>query len=234
MPALFFSIVTGSTPGNLINVETYVRRPPSTFPDQVVANRGRVRVRTLDKKVHRYGEVAPIRWRFDVSNFEEKGELEEALFGTTYPPTSDSVAVVVSTFDTDGYYSPYTAIAERPYPGEGFRSLGSGAITFDLVLHDLTLLTTTKSTNVTINADERLVLVDTSGGNRTITLPNANGPQPYTPFSFVKQSASNTLTIDGAGSETIDGATTATLTALNQRIDIYSDGTAWRTIRRLR
>lgn len=71
-------------------------------------------------------------------------------------------------------------------------------------------------------------LADTSGGSVTITLkPLAEWP-PFVPFHFQKISASNTMTIDGDGSETIEGNATIAVTGNNTVISLYSDGTTLR------
>ena len=69
-------------------------------------------------------------------------------------------------------------------------------------------------------------------GTYTVTLPPAadgkfNGVSGK--LTFKHSGASGTVTIDGSGSETIDGATTLALTT-KTRATIVSDGTAWHII----
>ncbi len=72
-------------------------------------------------------------------------------------------------------------------------------------------------------------LADTSSGSITITLkPAADWPK-FVPFHFQKVSASNSMIIDGDGSETVDGSATIAVTGNGTVISLYSDGT---TIRR--
>ncbi len=71
-------------------------------------------------------------------------------------------------------------------------------------------------------------LADTSGGSVTITLKPITDWPAFVPFHFQKVSASNTMTIDGYGSETIEGSATIAVTANNTVISIYSDGTTLR------
>ena len=55
-------------------------------------------------------------------------------------------------------------------------------------------------------------LADTSSGSITITLkPAADWPK-FVPFHFQKVSASNSMIIDGDGSETVDGSATIAVT----------------------
>lgn len=68
--------------------------------------------------------------------------------------------------------------------------------------------------------------VDATAGNITITLPTAVGT--YVMFSFVRKDASaNTVTIDGNGSETINGALTYALASQYSAVTIMSDGANW-------
>jgi hypothetical protein len=71
-----------------------------------------------------------------------------------------------------------------------------------------------------------LVKVDTSGGNVTLTLPPASSVTGYE-VKVKKMTAANTLTLDGDGSETIDGAATLAWTVQYQSFTVVSDGTAW-------
>lgn len=70
------------------------------------------------------------------------------------------------------------------------------------------------------------VLVTTSGGNVTLTLPPC-ATVPGFRVEVKKIAAANTLTLDGNGSETIDGAATLAWTTNLQSFAIISDGTTW-------
>ena len=70
------------------------------------------------------------------------------------------------------------------------------------------------------------LIVDTSAGNVTITLPPA-ASSSGTILVFKKSSASNTVTIQANASETIDGANTQTITAQYGSLRIICDGTKW-------
>lgn len=69
------------------------------------------------------------------------------------------------------------------------------------------------------------VLVDTSGGNITLTLPGINDPGEEYRIKCID--ASNNCIIEGEGAELIDGALNYQL-LLNQSITVVSDGTQWR------
>jgi hypothetical protein len=78
-----------------------------------------------------------------------------------------------------------------------------------------------------LNMTHSTVLVDTTGGNIIITLPSAVGisSKIYTVKRIT--AGANTLTIDGAGAETIDGAANQAIAAQWASLTVQSDGTAW-------
>jgi hypothetical protein len=85
----------------------------------------------------------------------------------------------------------------------------------------------TKTADYTATLFNTTILVDATGGNRTITLPTA-ASQPGMILHIKKIDASgNSVTIDGNGSETIDGATTKATTTQYAGWTIQSDGSAW-------
>lgn len=64
-----------------------------------------------------------------------------------------------------------------------------------------------KTGNYSVQESDRAVLLDSSGGAFTITLPEATGSGRALTFKMVG-TGTNAVTLDGADSETIDGATT--------------------------
>lgn len=80
--------------------------------------------------------------------------------------------------------------------------------------------------DTTLTLDDDMVLVDTSGGAVTITLPPAADAVNKVYTIKNADTGANAVTVDGDGSETIDGSTTAVLGALDS-ITIVSDGTEW-------
>jgi hypothetical protein len=76
----------------------------------------------------------------------------------------------------------------------------------------------------TAQASDWALLCDTTAAGRTITLPAAT----TVVYLKVKNLGSNTCTINRAGSDTIDGGTSAVLRTQYHAIDLISDGTsAW-------
>jgi len=91
----------------------------------------------------------------------------------------------------------------------------------------------TKTSNYTATNNNYTILVDATGGNVTITLPAA--ALAYNSVTGVGQvlnikkidSSGNSVTIDGNGAETIDGATTVATTTQWTSYTLQSNGTAW-------
>ena len=73
------------------------------------------------------------------------------------------------------------------------------------------------------------ILVDTSGGDVTVTLPSApNAIRKL--YNIKKIDASNTLTIATPAAGTIDGAASKDLTTLYESVTLQCDGTNWHII----
>ncbi len=92
----------------------------------------------------------------------------------------------------------------------------------------------TKTTTATLTASETVVLADATSAAFTITLPTAASSTPYTIF-FIKKidtALANLVTIDGNGSETIDGMLSITLSQRGESVFLQSDGTNWRILER--
>lgn len=85
----------------------------------------------------------------------------------------------------------------------------------------------TKTGAYTLTDDDATVLCDASGGAFTITLPTAVGRSGWR-FDIKKIDATaNVVTIDGDGSETIDGETAQIIVTQYNAITVISDGSNW-------
>ena len=83
---------------------------------------------------------------------------------------------------------------------------------------------TTVTTSTILSATEGTVLVDTTGGNITITLPNATSNEGKE-FTVKRITAgANTLTIDTSGGN-IDDSATISMPTLYESLTMQSDGT---------
>ncbi len=106
---------------------------------------------------------------------------------------------------------PITAAAER---GELRRLLGGVTVV-------------SKTANYTPLSTDAYIECDASGGAFTITLPPVAG-NPGLALDIMKtDSSANAVTVDGDGSDLIDGATTAVIVSENESIVVVSNGTSW-------
>jgi hypothetical protein len=71
-------------------------------------------------------------------------------------------------------------------------------------------------------------VIDCTSGTFTVTLPASSGRTGR--ILIIKNSGAGTITVDGNGAETIDGATTYSLSVQYATVQIMSDGTNWKII----
>lgn len=81
----------------------------------------------------------------------------------------------------------------------------------------------------TMSLNDCLILGDATSAGFTITLKPA-GECKQKLVIIKKTNSANTITIDGDGSETIDGATTQSLTTQYSVLRLMSDGTKWHIV----
>lgn len=82
------------------------------------------------------------------------------------------------------------------------------------------------STTLVLDHVHTLVVVDTTAGSVTLTLPTAASAIGHR-VDIKKVTSAHTLTVDADGAETIDGAATLSWTTLHESNAIISDGTQW-------
>ncbi|UOF79575.1 baseplate wedge protein [Caudoviricetes sp.] len=88
------------------------------------------------------------------------------------------------------------------------------------------LQTMTATGTLTLTYPRTTLTVDTTGGSATITLPPA-ASVPGFELVVIKSVAANTVTLDGAGSETISGAATLAWSTQWQTYTLTTNGTNW-------
>ncbi len=102
--------------------------------------------------------------------------------------------------------------------GAGFQAVRAAGLRLGIV---------TKTTTYTATATDYTILCDTTTAGFTVTLPAA-ATVPGQVLNIKKISADvNTLTIDGNGAETIDGAATQTTAIQWTTFRLQSDGASW-------
>lgn len=90
---------------------------------------------------------------------------------------------------------------------------------------------TSKTANYTVSTSDDVITGDASGGNFTLTLPTAVGNTGKVfRIKRTDQTLANKITIDGNGSETIDGALTKLLKTQYEEFTIVSDGSNWQIL----
>ena len=99
---------------------------------------------------------------------------------------------------------------------------GGGWVVIDTAWYEMQGLAVNATLSIT--RAQTFVLADTTSGNITLTLPPAADLLGRT-IVIKKKVAANTLTVDGNGSETIDGALTLAWTTQYQSYTLTSDGT---------
>lgn len=91
----------------------------------------------------------------------------------------------------------------------------------------ITKTVTTENADYTLTASDDLVLGDAALGAITLTLPTAVGNSGKEFFIKKIDATGNSVTVDGDGSETIDGSATQVITSQWTTLTIISDGANW-------
>lgn len=162
----------------------------------------------------------------------------DLVIGTT---TSNAVHIVVNSGATDAVTIKTTGQFQLPgYTStSSFAGTATGYLAFDSSGNILsvaapsasggyTVTTQTTAHSVTATSGTIIVKGDTTGGTFIVTLPTAVA---NTATIIIKKTAgSAALTVDGAGTETIDGGLTATINKIYESITLISDNTNWQII----
>lgn len=90
-----------------------------------------------------------------------------------------------------------------------------------------TVRTTSATTDTLTNTDS--IVIYTAATAKTCNLPAVAAVQPGRRYVVIN-TAAGAVTVDPAGSETINGAATLAVTASTGRADFFSDGSAWFTV----
>ena len=110
--------------------------------------------------------------------------------------------------------------------GHGMQSNGSGALSFAPMQTDINAVASGDYT-VTDTDGYKHILVTTGASTRTITLPTAADNTDRMLVIKKVDSGAGFVTIDGEGSETIDGAASYSLMLQYESVTLVCNGSAW-------
>lgn len=161
----------------------------------------------------------------------DKGDITVSSSGSVW--TIDNQAVTYAKIQnvTDnrilGRSSGSAGSVQEITIGTGL-SLSGGTLTNTGSSSAYTISTKTTNYTETATSGEIILLGDTTSGTFTITLPSAVSNTAK--ITIKKIAGSNNLTIDGNGSQTIDGGLTADLVRVYESITLVSDNSNWHII----
>lgn len=219
----YFAIAANGTLASLVNVATLTEFYPSIEEEYLTPLTGKVRRKTHGAVMRHDGYIDSVLF-FNIMRVSAYRAFMNGVFGGF---TVASKAVALTLFTEDEYYTPFTGRIEKP-TFTPFNRTWIRDVRFPL--SNLIKQSSTKTSNFTVTTSTRLLQGDTTSGSVTFALPALAGVAQNVPFSFVKVAAANSLILDPNSTEQIEGASTYTLTALNDRVDIYSNGSEWKVI----
>lgn len=165
------------------------------------------------------GPTGPI---ISASNVTDLRARDSNLFSDGFIARIPGVASyewdALSTAADDGVLVLIPDDITHPAPGRWIKIVGKKV--FDYTV------TSVKTGTYNANIGD-LVRVDPSGGGFTVNLPSAAGLTGLGVTIKNVTNSTNTVTIDGDGSETIDGNTTTPLNTAYGSVTVVSDGSNW-------
>lgn len=206
----------GGTPARISALETDVQADPENF-SRVDLQAG------SDMKIESYARgAAPLRNL--VLGVDDAAFTEAVRIKKTEAVVNDP-GIATMDFRVEGDTDPNMIFVDASVDRVG---IGEGVPTSTLdVDGSLSLPTSTISTTVTADGTQYTLLVDATGASRTINLPAA-ATVPGRIYVIKKVDASvNTVVVDPAAAELIDGVATKSLSAQWDSLGIQSDGTSW-------
>ena len=151
------------------------------------------------------------------------GGSTTGLAGIYFGANSQTVRVVPSGSMSETY--TLTLPPSGGTAGYGLESDGSGTLTYKPMQTD----TSAKSADYTVLDDDgiKTILMTTGASDRTVTLPTASANSGRSITVMKVDSGAGKCTIDGEGSETINGVATCDLYTQYDRVTVVCDGSEW-------
>lgn len=149
--------------------------------------------------------------------------------GLQFSITGDAYAVGIDNSADDEFKISYSSTSGGAVLGtnDRFQIDSAGEVT---VVNSLALPIESVAVNTTLDATHHTVTVDASLAARTITLPALAGVLGRVYVIKKEDSSANTVTIDGNGAETIDGAATKVISVQYNSFRIQAGASEWHII----
>ncbi len=151
-------------------------------------------------------------------------------FNSKFVNTTDAIGLIVqgnSTQTSDlQQWTNASGTVLNVIDHAGSVGIGTAAATSTLDVHgSMSLPITTVTSNYTVTATDYTILCNNSGSTIIITLPTAVGIAGR--LYVIKRISTKAVTVDGNGSETIDGAATASIATQYFSLMLQSNGASW-------
>lgn len=138
--------------------------------------------------------------------------------------------VTVDPFGSQTINGATTLVLRTQYDATAIASDGTNWLQLYRGLFPQVLSKSADYTVAVADGDDVTVLMDATGAARTVTLYTAVGNIGRRVIAKKTDSSTNAVTIDGNGSETIDGALTLTLSLQYEAAILESDGANWQVL----
>jgi len=164
--------------------------------------------------------------------YQDKAKVASHLNPIILNTTGEAVIFLEGEYDLAVYDSDdvlvFTMSDVYGAMDEGsIQTIVDDSVAASIVGYDVRLIQATET--LVIEDAARLLRVDASLGDVTLTLPTAAAMGDDKPAIWIKRidNSANTVTIDGNGSETIDGALTYSLASQHQSAALRCNGSVW-------
>lgn len=142
--------------------------------------------------------------------------------------TSDAAVIKTNRQFQLPAYTTSTSFTGTAVGYLGYDSLGN-IISLSLpVENKYTVISVTSTHNETATSGTKIIKADTTSGAFTINLPTAAGNEAT--IIIKKTGGTAALTVDGSGTQTIDGGLTAVINKVYESITLISDNTNWQIV----